>query len=122
MRLSGARFGGSVTFIGAELSDPRGSALNLDRAAMAELDAPGLVVSSGAVSLNNAQVATDVNLAGARLAGNKTTAFTADGATIGTRLILTRVNARGEISMRTGHIGARLLLQGTEPFRFLEIE
>jgi hypothetical protein len=111
MRLSGARFGGSVTFIGAELSDPRGSALNLDRAAMAELDAPGLVVSSGAVSLNSAQVATDVNLAGARLAGNKTTAFTADGATIGTRLILTSVNARGEISMRTGHIGARLLLQ-----------
>ena len=100
-----------MTLIAAELSDPRGSALNLDRATMAELDAPRLVVSSGAVSLNSAQIATDVNLAGARLAGNGQIAFTADGATIGTRLILTNVNAGGEISMRTGHIGARLLLQ-----------
>ena len=43
---------------------------------MAELDAPRLVVSSGAVSLNSAQIATDVNLAGARLAGNGQIAFT----------------------------------------------
>lgn len=111
MRLAGARFGGSVTFIGAELSALRGPALNLDRATMAELDAPQLV-ASGAVSLNSAQVATDVNLADARLNGNQEAAFAADGATIGTRLILTNVDARGEVSMRTGHIGARLLLQG----------
>lgn len=54
------RPGGTLTLSGAKLSAPRGSALNLDRATMAELDAPRLVVSSGAVSLNSAQIATDV--------------------------------------------------------------
>ena len=78
---------------------------------MAELDGPGLAVSAGTVSLNSAQVATDVNLAGARLGGHPKTAFSADGAVIGTRLILTGMQAAGEVSMRTAHVGTRLLLQ-----------
>ena len=111
MRLAGARLGGSLTLIGAELSGPLGCALNLDRTTMAELDGPGLAVSAGTVSLNSAQVATDVNLAGACLGGHPKIAFSADGAVIGTRLILTGMQAAGEVSMRTAHVGTRLLLQ-----------
>ncbi len=112
VRLIGARLGANLTFAGAELSNPRGPALNLDRATLADLDAADLVVSAGSVSLISVQIASRVNLSGARLnCAQGTLAFAADGATIGAALILARAQVRGEVMVRTSRVGGRVLLQ-----------
>ncbi|HEX6525737.1 MAG TPA: hypothetical protein VF070_37845 [Streptosporangiaceae bacterium] len=112
VRLAGARLGASLMLTSAELCHPAGVALNLDRAALVDLDAAGLVVCGGSVSLVAAQVATRVNLAKTRLTGGTgARALAADGCVIGRRLILDQAHISGEVSVGAGQLGTRLLLR-----------
>jgi hypothetical protein len=62
MRLTGARIGGSVELTSARLSQPGGIALCLDRAAVADVDAAGLAVTGGKVTVAGAQITGRLNL------------------------------------------------------------
>jgi hypothetical protein len=115
IRLAGAQLGGSLTLTGARLGNVSGPALNLDRAILADLDAAGLEVSAGSVSLVSTQVASRVNLAGAHLnSEGNSPALDADGSAIGGELILTAARARGEVRARTSRIGGRIRLREAE--------
>jgi cytoskeletal protein CcmA (bactofilin family) len=108
LRLIGARVGGSVELAGARLDRPGGIALCLDRATVADVDAAGLVVAAGAVTLTGAQIAGRLNLHGAQL--GDALALVADGSVIGTDLILSQLHAKGEVRARTSRIGGRVQL------------
>jgi hypothetical protein len=109
LRFIGARLGGNLTLAGARLSKPGGVALNLDRAALADLDCTGLAVSEGEISLVNTKIASQFGLADAQLhAPPGRPALVMDGCVIGGELSLTRLRAIGEVSLQTSHIGGRL--------------
>lgn len=111
LRLIGARIGGAVELDGALLAQPGGIALCLDRAVVADLHAEGIVVEAGEISAAGAQIAGRLNLHGARLGGaSGIPALVADGAVIGTDLILSKTEIHGEVRVRTGRIGGRIQL------------
>ena len=115
VRLIGARVDGNLDLTGARLSNPGGIALNLDRSVLADLDGTGLEVSAGTLSLVNAQISGQVGLAGARLdSGGDRLALAGDGVTIGGTLQLSRVRARGGVSLRSCRIGGRMFLMAAE--------
>lgn len=112
VRLVGARIGGGAEFPAARLARPGGVALCLDQATVADVQAEDLTVEAGRVSVARAQVAGQVNLHGARLGGpSDSVALVAEGAAVGTDLILSRACIRGEVQARTGRIGGRVHLQ-----------
>ena len=112
VRLTGARTGGGVELAGARLSQPGSVALCLDRAAMADVDATGLVVAGGKVTVAGAQITGRLNLEEAELRnGPGTPALVADGSAIGTDVILTRAKVSGEVAARAIRVGGRVHLQ-----------
>jgi hypothetical protein len=112
VRLTGARIGGGVEFAGARLSQPGGIALCLDRAVVADVDAAGLVVTGGTVTVAGTQITGRLNLAEAELRnGPGTSALVADGSAIGTDVILTRAKVSGEVEARAIRVGGRVHLQ-----------
>lgn len=111
LRFIGARLGGNLTLAGAKLSNPGGIAVNLDGATLSDLDCAGLEVREGQISLANTQVANQVTLTGAQLTATPgQPALTAEGCSVGGTVALTQMRVRGEVSMRTSHIGGRLRL------------
>ncbi|HEY0537980.1 MAG TPA: hypothetical protein VGD53_06410 [Actinoallomurus sp.] len=112
MRLVGARLGGNLTLTDAELSNPGGTALNLDRTIVGELDAGGLTVSGGQVSLVGTEVGGRLILEQARLDdGLDGTALIADGLSART-LLMSGLHSRGALVIRTARIPGRVSLHG----------
>lgn len=110
IRLYGASLAANLSVSGGTLRNPSGTALNLNRAALGVFHGAGLV-SEGQVSLIGARVASDIDLRSAHLTGSGGhPALAADGASVDGALILSGLNARGEISLRTVRIGQRVLL------------
>lgn len=111
LRLIGARIGGNLNLIRAMLVNPGGIALNLDRSVLADIDATGLTVNGGAVSLVGAQTSGQIGLVDARLdPGPDREALIGDGASIGGQLRMHRLRATGAVSLRTCKIGGRVWL------------
>jgi hypothetical protein len=111
MRFIGARLGGNLTLANAMLNNPGGIALNLDRATLVDLDCTEMVVRQGRISLVSAQIASQIGLTDAQLTATAgEPALVADDCSVGDSVILTRLRAMGEVTMRTGHIGGRLHL------------
>src|ERR1035437_3544281 len=112
VRLIGARLGANLALAGAVLSNPGKVALNLDRATLGDCDATG-IECCGQVSCVGARISSGLNLTDARLdSGGGQTAVAADGAAVDGLLVLTRLQARGELSFRTSRVGQRVLLMG----------
>jgi len=113
IRLIGARLGANLALAGAVLSNPGKVALNLGRAAIGDFDAAG-IVCSGQVRCVGTRIASGLNLTDARLDSGRDdlAALIADGAAVEGMLMLTRLQARGEVSFRTGRVGQRVLLVG----------
>ena len=110
MRLVGARLGGNLTLTDAALSNPGGAALNLDRAALGELNASGLTVTGGQVSMAGTEIAGRLNLDRARLDdGPDGMALAADGLSAQT-LLMEDLHARGSVVVRTARIAGRISL------------
>ncbi len=110
VRLIGARLGANLALSGAVLSNPGRVALNLDRATVGDCDATG-IICSGQVRCVGTRFASAFTLAGARLdGGDDETALAADGVTVDGMLVLTGLQARGEVSFRTSRVGQRVLL------------
>lgn len=87
--------------------------MNLDRATLNDLDATGLSVADGTVTLIGAEIASRVNLAGAQLGGGTSgITLNADGASIRRRFILDQARIHGEVSISSVSLGSRLLLRG----------
>src|ERR1019366_9513973 len=111
-RLIGARLGANLALAGAVLSNPGKVALNLDRATLGDCDATG-IEGCGQVSCVGARIPSGLNLTDARLdSGGDQPAVAADGAAVDGLLVLTRLQARGELSFRTSRVGQRVLLMG----------
>jgi hypothetical protein len=69
---------------------------------VADLHAEGIVVEAGEISAAGAQIAGRLNLHGARLGGaSGIPVLVADGAVIGTDLILSKTEIHGEVRVRT---------------------
>ncbi|GAB2844203.1 oxidoreductase [Actinoallomurus bryophytorum] len=114
MRLVGARLGGNLTLTDAGLTNPGGTALNLDRATLGELDAGGLTVTGGQVSLVGTEVAGRLSLARAHLNdGVDGMALTADGLIVGT-LLMNDLRSHGTLMIRTARVAGRVSLVGAE--------
>jgi hypothetical protein len=114
MRLVGARLGGNLTLTDAGLTNPGGVALNLDRATLGELDATGLTVTGGQVSLVGAEVAGRLILSRAHLNdGVDGTAMNADGLSAST-LLMNDLRSHGSVVIRTARISGRMSLVGAE--------
>jgi hypothetical protein len=112
VRLIGARLGANLALAGAVLSNPGKVALNLDRATIGDCDATG-ITCSGQVSCIGTRIASRLNLTDARLdSTGDQPAVSAEGATVEGLLVLTRLQARGELNFRTSRVGQRVLLQG----------
>jgi hypothetical protein len=110
VRLIGARLGANLALGGAVLSNPGKIALNLDRAAVGDCDAAGMVCT-GQVRCVGARIAGGLNLTGARLdSGGDRPALAADGVTVEGLLVLAGLQARGELNFRTSRVGQRVLL------------
>jgi hypothetical protein len=109
-RLVGARLGGNLTLAEAALSNPGGVALNLDRAVLGELDATGLTVTGGQVSMAGTEIGGRVSLERARLDdGPDGTVLLADGLSART-LLLDGLRTRGALVVRTARISGRISL------------
>lgn len=114
IRLYGASLSANLSVSGGTLRNPNGTALNLNRAALGVFHGAGLV-SEGQVSLVGVRVASDIDLRSAHLTGSGgNPALAADGASIDGALILSGVNAHGEISLRTVRIGQRVWLMDSQ--------
>jgi adhesin HecA-like repeat protein len=113
VRMVGARLGANLTLAEATISNPGGLAINLDRAKIGILHGADLSCE-GQTSLAGTEIAGDLNLMGAELdAGGAPQALVAEGASIGGALILTSLQARGEVNLRTIRVGQRALLMKT---------
>ena len=110
MRLIGAQLAANLSLDGAALSNPGGLALDLRRATVGTCHAPG-ATCTGQVSFSGARITGDLNLSEAQLTGNPgDPALVAERASIDGALILVGARARGEVSLRTIHVGQRVLL------------
>jgi hypothetical protein len=107
--LVGARLGANLSFAKATLSNPGKLALVLDRATIGDFDGSDLRCS-GRISLVGVRVATDMNFGRAHIDGDGQVAMVADGGVIHGTLRLAEMRARGEVAIRTSHIGRRVIL------------
>lgn len=111
LRLIGARLDGNLTLTDTTLANPGGIALNLDRAALADLDGAGLTVNGGRISLVSTEISSRLHLRYARLDdGVDGTALVADGVSVGGVASLADSEVRGCVTFRTARIAGRLLL------------
>jgi hypothetical protein len=110
--LVGARLGANLSFARSVLSSPGKVALKLDRASIGTFDGADLHCS-GQISMIGIQVASDIALDRARIDGGQR-AIAADGAVIDGTLRLAGMRARGEVTLRTGRVGQRVILTGAE--------
>ncbi len=110
--LAYANIGGALAFSGAQLhGKDRGAALALDHASVANVNAASIEVC-GKVSLVGAQIAGGVNMKGALLHNRPgTIAVDAEGVTVGATLDLQNAHVIGEMRMRSGRVGGRILLR-----------
>lgn len=114
LRFIGAELRANLTLASAVLRNPAGTALNLDRAAIGDIDARGVVVDGGLLSLTGARIGDRLNLAGARLThGRDLAVLAADGAEVGGSVLLSEAVAGGEIRFRGGTVEGGLVLDGT---------
>jgi hypothetical protein len=114
IRMVGARLGANLSLAGASLTNPGGLALDLNRATIGSVDGAG-VTAAGQLSFAGSRIAGDLDLDCARLeAAGDRPALAADGASVDGSVTLTRVRARGEISLRAVRVGQRVRLQGAE--------
>jgi hypothetical protein len=111
--LVGVRLGANLSFGQATLANPGNAALNLDRATIGNLDGSDLDCS-GWISLVGARVASDLSLERARITSGGEHAVVADGALIEGTLLLAEMRADGEVAIRTGRVGQRLILTGAQ--------
>jgi len=112
INLISARLGDILSLPAATLSSRTGWALNLERATMGDCDAGGLVCS-GLIRLARTRISGALSLKRARLdAGAGRVALAADGCVVEGTVDLAELQARGEIAMRTGRVGQRILLRG----------
>src|SRR5216683_1288101 len=112
IRLTGARLEANLALRKATLINPGGVALNLDHATAADCDASDLSCT-GRISLIGARIASGLDLTRAQLEGGAgQLALDADGATIEGTLVLEHMRAHGQVTMRTGRVGQRVLLIG----------
>jgi len=112
INLISARLGDILSLPAATLSSRTGWALNLERATMGDCDAGGLVCS-GQIRLARTRISGALSLKRARLdAGAGRVALAADGCVVEGTVDLAELQARGEIAMRTGRVGQRILLRG----------
>ncbi|WP_067965930.1 hypothetical protein [Nocardiopsis trehalosi] len=110
VRLVGAQIRGNLTLDGARLHHPGGVALNLDSAACDLVDAAGLRVVAGEVSMRNTRVTGQVTLDGAELSAPGTRrSLAADHADLGL-VSLRGLRAEGEVMIRATRIGVRLVV------------
>ena len=108
MRLIGAQLAANLSLDGAALSNPGGLALDLRRATVGTCHAPG-ATCTGQVSSSGARITGDLNLSEAQLTGNPgDPALVAEHTCIDGALILVGARARGEVSLRTIHVGQRV--------------
>lgn len=107
--LVGARLGGNLGLGHATLKNPGAVALMLDRAALGDLDATAMTCT-GCVSLTGATVASGVSFDRASIDGGGGRAIDGDGMTVTGMLMLTGLRARGEVTLRIGQVGQRLML------------
>jgi|HubBroStandDraft_1064217.scaffolds.fasta_scaffold02498_12 hypothetical protein len=114
VRLLGAQLAANLTMAGANLQNPGGVAINLDRAAIGVRHGTGMTCA-GTFSLVGAQFASGFDLSGARIdAGSGERALAGDGATIQGMLSLRKLRARGELSLRSLRIGRDVLMMRAE--------
>jgi hypothetical protein len=92
--LVGTRLGANLSFAKSTLMNPGKVALKLNRATL------------------EVRVASDLNFERARIDGCGQSAIVADGAMIDGSLKLAEISAIGEVAIRTGHIGRRVMLTG----------
>lgn len=68
IRMMGARLEANLSLAGASVSNPGGTAVNLNRSRIGIVNAPDAIFD-GEVSFTGAQIASDLKLAGAQLRG-----------------------------------------------------
>ena len=119
MRMPGAQIRTFLTIDGASLSAPDGVALWADQVTVNDVDATGLKVAGGRVSLVGARIGNDLTLSGARLESDRDSrrdveriALDADNITVGGTFDCERLRARGEVRAVVGRISGRLRLSG----------
>jgi hypothetical protein len=114
IRLYGASLAANLTISGGTIASPGRVALDLNRATLAVFHGADLM-ADGQVSIAGARIASDVDLRNASLtAGGSGLALAADGAAIDGALILDRLRAAGEVSLRNVRVGQRVLLVGAQ--------
>ena len=107
--LVGARLGANLNFNKSTLTNPGEVALRLDRATIGNFDGSDLDCS-GWIRLVGARVASDASFERAQIDGGGAHAIVADGMKIDGTLRLAGMRAHGEVTIRTGRVGQRLIL------------
>ena len=111
--LVGARIAANLSLARSTLTSPGKVALKLDRATIGDLDGADLQCS-GQISVVGVRVASDMSFERAQIDNGGRRAIAADGAVIEDTLRLTGMRTRGEVALRTGSVGRRVLLTGAQ--------
>ena len=108
----GARIGAGLQIAGARLNNPSQTALRLDRATMADVDAAA-ITAYGAISLTGCRLTGHLNLAGASLVNRRRLHAGRRRSKHQRHDRPHEVNSAGEMTMKATHVGGSILLTST---------
>lgn len=111
VRFIGAELQANLHLAGAVLGNPGGVAANLDRAAIGAIEARGVTVTGGPISLTGTRISDHLNLDDARLTSDeRDVVLVAEGPRIGGDVLLRRVTAQGRVRFHSCTVGGGVML------------
>ncbi|WP_405607606.1 hypothetical protein [Streptomyces sp. NBC_01508] len=113
VRLIGAEMSANLSLDRAVLSNPAGSALTLDRATVADVDATALTVTGGHVTLVGAQIRGRLDLSRAQLGTDgEDIALDAESAAVGGSILCQDTRAAATVRLRGAVVAGSVLFTG----------